>query len=203
MQVDREVSRAKFAAEVENLQRQRELLEARGCYVLHVNAPHIDVLLVPTAPARFLIPQMFQRQRYRFRRAQFHDVHSITAMPIALRIALEDYDIVAPSVSFRVPGNWNELLPNERAPAGFMIDVARRRTRVVQPNHPRTGRPFLCLRGVREYHSHPQHDGDDWLLVRPHRGVADLLLDVSRCCIENVRPDISFSNGQIQVGPGR
>ena len=27
--------------------------------------------------------------------------------------------------------------------------------------------PFLCIRGVREYHRHPAHTGDAWLL---HRG---------------------------------
>ena len=32
--------------------------------------------------------------------------------------------------------------------------------------HPITGRPFLCVPGTREYHSHPQHSGDDWLLHR-------------------------------------
>ncbi|WP_241359668.1 putative metal-binding protein, partial [Escherichia coli] len=26
--------------------------------------------------------------------------------------------------------------------------------------------PFLCLPGVREYHDHPAHTGDSWLLHR-------------------------------------
>jgi hypothetical protein len=26
--------------------------------------------------------------------------------------------------------------------------------------------PFLCHPGVREYHRHPAHDGNDWLLHR-------------------------------------
>lgn len=33
--------------------------------------------------------------------------------------------------------------------------------------HSEEDTPFLCLQGVREYHSHPAHTGDDWLL---HRG---------------------------------
>lgn len=28
--------------------------------------------------------------------------------------------------------------------------------------------PFLCIPGIREYHNHPSHSGDSWLL---HRGV--------------------------------
>lgn len=26
--------------------------------------------------------------------------------------------------------------------------------------------PFVCIRGIREYHAHPAHSGDDWLLYR-------------------------------------
>jgi hypothetical protein len=29
-----------------------------------------------------------------------------------------------------------------------------------------TGRAFLCMRGVREYHQHPAHSGDSWLQYR-------------------------------------
>lgn len=28
--------------------------------------------------------------------------------------------------------------------------------------HPSTGRPFICMRGAREYHTHPSHIGDVW-----------------------------------------
>jgi hypothetical protein len=28
--------------------------------------------------------------------------------------------------------------------------------------HPATGRPFICMRGVREYHTHGSHVGDPW-----------------------------------------
>lgn len=34
-------------------------------------------------------------------------------------------------------------------------------------SHGPNERPFLCLPGVREYHEHPAHTGDSWLL---HRG---------------------------------
>jgi hypothetical protein len=28
--------------------------------------------------------------------------------------------------------------------------------------HPVTGRPFVCLQGIAEYHSHPSHVADSW-----------------------------------------
>jgi hypothetical protein len=32
--------------------------------------------------------------------------------------------------------------------------------------HPETGKVFLCKAGSREYHTHFEHSGDDWLLYR-------------------------------------
>ena len=31
-----------------------------------------------------------------------------------------------------------------------------------QGPHPLTGRPFVCMRGAREYHTHASHLGDAW-----------------------------------------
>ena len=39
--------------------------------------------------------------------------------------------------------------------------------------------PFLCHPGVREYHEHPAHDGNDWLLHRTSvEGTLDRLLQI-------------------------
>src|SRR5690606_10277866 len=39
--------------------------------------------------------------------------------------------------------------------------------------------PFFCIPGVREYHEHPFHNGDSWLLYRKRGGEGSLcfLLD--------------------------
>jgi Predicted metal binding domain len=37
-----------------------------------------------------------------------------------------------------------------------------------QGPHPTTGRPFICMRGSREYHSHSSHAGDLWDNHRSH-----------------------------------
>lgn len=39
--------------------------------------------------------------------------------------------------------------------------------------------PFLCIRGVREYHRHPAHTGDSWFLYRG-RGEGALLTLISQ-----------------------
>jgi hypothetical protein len=37
-----------------------------------------------------------------------------------------------------------------------------------QGPHPTTGRPFICMRGSREFHSHSSHAGDLWDNHRSH-----------------------------------
>ena len=44
---------------------------------------------------------------------------------------------------------------------------------LIVQGHPKTGRPFFCVPGIREYHDHPQHSGDPWLLHR-HTGEGSL-----------------------------
>ena len=42
-----------------------------------------------------------------------------------------------------------------------------------QGPHPVTGRPFVCMAGTREYHTHSSHTGDLWDNYR-NRGGYDL-----------------------------
>jgi hypothetical protein len=81
----------------------------------------------------------------------------------AIRLTYENYDLWPPSLTFidaftRQPAKPHvaAVVPTPEGPRNVLIE-----------NHPATQRPFLCLPGIREYHSHPQHTGDDWLL---HRG---------------------------------
>jgi hypothetical protein len=37
--------------------------------------------------------------------------------------------------------------------------------------HPSTGKPFICMRGFREYHTHPSHLGDLWDTYRGQDGM--------------------------------
>lgn len=79
-----------------------------------------------------------------------------------VRVDFTNYDIWAPSVTFVDLASGDPWVPPMRAimqtpdgPRDLLVD-----------QHPVTGTPFLCVPGTREYHSHPQHTGDDWLLHR-------------------------------------
>jgi hypothetical protein len=56
------------------------------------------------------------------------------------------------------------LVPAERWPTGLMNGA-----------HPVHGRPFTCVRGTWEYHTHPSHHQERWDVHRSRLRLADLL----------------------------
>lgn len=46
--------------------------------------------------------------------------------------------------------------------------------------HPATGRPFICMRGSREYHIHPSHVADRWDAIRDQYTLGHVLTQVWR-----------------------
>jgi hypothetical protein len=72
--------------------------------------------------------------------------------------------------------NWNEVPPSVAllSPAGAFLTGVE-----VQPlsgsifnhsAHEQTGRPFVCMRGVREYHTHSSHRHEVWDTYRSEDG---------------------------------
>ena len=49
-----------------------------------------------------------------------------------------------------------------------------------QGPHPSTGRPFVCMVGTREYHTHPSHISDHWdnYRAREHSTLLGLLTQI-------------------------
>lgn len=62
--------------------------------------------------------------------------------------------------------DWNESPPSIRLrelDGGVLAKVPKGKEGVFhQGPHPQTGEPFICMAGVREYHTHPSHTSDDW-----------------------------------------
>ncbi|ABE37273.1 hypothetical protein RPD_0033 [Rhodopseudomonas palustris BisB5] len=80
--------------------------------------------------------------------------------PLRLRLVCDDWDEIPPSI---------ELLNKEGQPLA-----------TAPPNvgnvfngstHPNTGRPFVCMRGAREYHTHGSHTSDLWDNYRGQSGM--------------------------------
>jgi Predicted metal binding domain len=81
----------------------------------------------------------------------------------AVRLDYENYDLWPPSLTFIDAFTRQPMHPHVRA---FLSTPEGPRDVLVE-GHPSTNFPFLCVPGIREYHWHPQHTGDDWLLHRP------------------------------------
>lgn len=66
--------------------------------------------------------------------------------------------------------DWNDLPPaiSLHAEDGTLLaDLPHNPTGVFNAGpHPETNRPFVCMRGAREYHTHPSHVSDSWESVK-------------------------------------
>jgi hypothetical protein len=61
---------------------------------------------------------------------------------------------------------WNDLPPSislHAADGAFLTATPPNQTGVFHAGpHPLTNRPFICMRGSREFHTHPSHVSDLW-----------------------------------------
>ena len=74
---------------------------------------------------------------------------------VRLRLLCNDWNERPPSVVF-LDAQGQAVSSIERDPSGVFNNSS----------HPVTGKPFICMKGVREYHTHPSHTGDAWETVR-------------------------------------
>lgn len=69
-----------------------------------------------------------------------------------------DWDEVPPSVDLLSPDGSHRMAG---IPGGVFNGSA----------HPRTQRPFVCMRGIREFHDHPSHLNEPWASYRGQDGM--------------------------------
>lgn len=80
----------------------------------------------------------------------------------AIRLTYENYDLWPPSLAFIDVVTRQPAKPHVRA----VVTTPTGPRDVLIEGHPETQMPFFCMPGNREYHTHPQHTGDSWLLHR-------------------------------------
>jgi hypothetical protein len=78
-------------------------------------------------------------------------VHPKSGRRVGMRLGCEHWDAEPPSFTMIDPDSRAEFLW-DKWPQGWPVGNP----------HPVTGRPFLCLPGVREYHTHSSHLDDKW-----------------------------------------
>ena len=78
--------------------------------------------------------------------------HRRTGREIEFRFKCDNWDELPPSLSLHDPKDGRELRWDEWPKNAWSV----------HKTHPSTGKPFLCLHGIREYHTHSSHLRDKW-----------------------------------------
>lgn len=93
--------------------------------------------------------------------------HSKSRREIEFRFDCHDWDELPPSLTLHHPEGGSEL-SWEEWPQGEWS---------VLKSHPSTSKPFLCLPGIREYHTHSSHLSDRWegYRLRGSYGLLDIV----------------------------
>lgn len=178
--VDVEVSRTKFDREVATFRAVEDDYRQRGCFLYRVAFPEVIVI--------FATPKVRPAM-----------------LVFGVRIDFSNYDLWAPSVQLVDPFT---LVPYRLREAPTRLLRAQRITpddapqQLFQPAplliaHNEDDVPFICLPGIREYHEHPAHTGDSWLL---HRGqgegtLAQIVALLARYGVEHARPQVQMRIG--------
>lgn len=183
--VDIEVSLKKFEHELDVFKKRIDVHRKNGIILLEATFPNIELLFMATQ----LIP---------------------SPVVFSVRINFENYDLEPPSVLFINPFTRellriNQVLThffkkNGLDQQGKMIGQALLQAETLESI------PFLCIPGVREYHNHPFHTGDSWLLHRKLGGegslsyLIDKLYDYGISAISTFNLQLNFSVPQVQLG---
>jgi hypothetical protein len=191
------VAALKFDEEVRRLKQQRDALQARGIFLCGEPSPYkVDLVLVPRHHLQVSLPTQ-QTGMILLPQPVFRDMAlpSLSARAVKARFDLAEYDLRAPSLQFLDP--WtNEPLPYQSLLWAHDFGAVTKKPQLVMiEQHPALKRPFLCIRGLREYHEHPQHSGDDWLLYRCQTNLFSIVMAVWRVML-----DITYAALKLQGG---
>lgn len=188
--VQPEVTRAKFESELNKFRLLENENRKRGIICLKTEFPVIELAFT----AHLLKPP---------------------AIVFAVSIDFTNYDVEPPSIVFIDPftglpvttkeihAKFVKLISgNVQVAPGQMINIPNFPQNILigEPNE----RPFLCIPGVKEYHNHPQHTGNSWLLSRT-KGEGDLAFLIDQLYYNSIPFIKSYSvnftvgiNSQIQ-----
>jgi hypothetical protein len=143
--VDPTVSKSKFESQIAALQKVESDLGKRGCWIAKAEFPQVFAI--------FATPKL-----------------KPPSLVFGAIIDFTNYDMWAPSVRLvdpftrepytfaRLPTHLNRVVPSANAGQRTIQPLMQ----ASEPNEI----PFFCIPGVREYHEHPGHTGDSWLLHR-------------------------------------
>lgn len=178
--VDSSVTQTKFERELATYHKLDEEHLRRGWLLLKAEFPEVFVVFATpqTQPPAVVFGVLLDFSNYDLWPPSVRLVNPFTRVPYTfndLPMKLVRRTVVNGPAQLAVPG-----LPPGAIPQ-FVQDVP-----LMQAHHP-DDIPFLCLPGVREYHEHPAHTGDSWLLHRD-RGEGTLYFLLEKIYQYGVQP---------------
>jgi len=156
--VDPAVSRVKFDSEVADFRSLAEQYGSRGWFLAEASFPRAFVVLAAPqlSPPPLITGVLFDYTDYDLRPPSVRLVNAFTREPWA-------GDKLPTTLRRRVEGPALQI-QGLQLPPGLAAPTIRQEQPLIQA-YP-DGVPFLCIAGVREYHTHPAHSGDAWELHR-------------------------------------
>lgn len=177
--VDPEVSRAKFGRELARYRELEDTYIRRGWWMLGAEFPEVFVVF---ATARVKPPSVVFGAILNFTNYDFWPP-SVKVVDPFTRIPYLAKDVPV-QLKRRVPA-----APEVVAQFAARGMIVQHQEQAMMQAHDSNDVPFLCLPGVREYHDHPGHSGDPWLLHRSRgEGTLHFVLEqLSRYGVEPIR----------------
>ncbi len=196
MFVDPVVCRAKFQREVDEFKAQRAVYHQRGVWLLDDTFPEVFLVLmaVRQPPFSAVFGVVINFENYDVEPPSVRFVHPVTRQPLRAM----DLPHGMPRIK-RMKG------PNGEPATGPHGEAMFEQQPLVQAEDPQ--RPgFVCLQGVREYHTHPAHTGDSWWL---HRGtgigrlayLVNVLARYGIDTVQGIRVQMQFTGFNLELRP--
>lgn len=184
--VDPSVSRIKFDNELAEYHRRDQEHLRRGWWLLEAEFPTIFVVFAAAQlrPAPVICGVLLDFTNYDLEPPSVRLVDPFTRQPYKMR--------ELPTTLLR-----RQVLA---MPAGFPPGAAQMFGAVpLMQAHSPEDVPFLCVPGVREYHEHPAHTGDSWLIHRG-QGAGKLYAILNAIYQYGVQPISGYEIGMRVVG---
>lgn len=120
---------------------------------------------------KLLSPHFLAAQNWLLHSADFPiiDVTFLGGKPLRVKLQCDQWPELPPAAELLAPDG---IAPARGLPGGVFHPDA----------HAQTQKPFVCMRGFREYHTHPSHLNDHWATYRAEDGMnlPGLLAQLSR-----------------------
>ncbi|MDQ5827161.1 MAG: hypothetical protein M3441_23605 [Chloroflexota bacterium] len=189
--VDPAVSRAKFAREVAEYRKIEDDLLRRGWWMLRAEHPEVFVVFANPAlkPPAVIFGALLDFSNYDLWAPSVKLVDPFTREPYKAKelptvLKRRTVSQVPPEVAAMIQqqgGEVPEIVQDDPLMQWYTLE----------------DEPFLCLPGIREYHEHPAHSGDSWLLHRD-RGEGRLYFILEKLYKYGVQPIKTYN---IQMMP--